>query len=453
MSDLMTQDYQADHQARTGHTMTGRGIPPQRALSGQDIKTLGLAALGGALEFYDFVIFVFFTVTIGHLFFPPDIPDWLRQLQSYGIFAAGYLARPLGGLVMAHFGDRTGRKRMFTLSVLLMAVPTLLIGLLPVYETAGYLAPLALLLLRVLQGAAIGGEVPGAWVFVAEHVPARRVGLACGLLTSGLTVGILLGSLVATGINQSLSPAQILAFGWRLPFLIGGIFGFFAVYLRSWLQETPIFIEIRQRKALSEELPLKVILRSHGKAILVSVLTTWTLTAAIVVLILMTPGLLQKLDGFSPLATLQANSLATIMLAISCVLTGLAADRVGAVRVMVIGGICLIVSAYLLYLGVRASPDLLLPLYALTGFFVGTIAVVPFIMVRVFPPAVRFTGVSFAYNVAYAIFGGLTPLIVSLLVVRSALAPAHYVAAIVVIGMAAVIGHATWARHLSIGRA
>jgi len=424
----------------------------QRPLSRQDIKTLCLAALGGALEFYDFVIFVFFTAVIGQLFFPPDMPDWLKTLQTYGLFAAGYLARPLGGLIMAHFGDRSGRKRMFTLSVFLMAVPTLLIGLLPVYASIGYLAPLGLLLLRILQGAAIGGEVPGAWVFVAEHVPARRIGFACGLLTCGLTVGILLGSLMATAINRSLAPAEIAAYGWRIPFITGGLFGFFAVYLRSWLAETPIFIEIRQRRALSAELPLKAILKSHGKAIVVSALTTWTLTAAIVVLILMTPTLLQKLDGFAPLATLQANSVATLALSVACVLVGLAADRFGAARVMLLGGIGLIASAYLLYLGVRDQVELLLPLYALTGFFVGTIAVVPFIMVRVFPPAVRFTGVSFAYNIAYAIFGGLTPLVVSFLVTRDPLAPVHYVAAIVVIGIAAVLGHGHWARHLPIGR-
>lgn len=424
----------------------------QRPLTRQDIKTLVLAALGGALEFYDFVIFVFFTAVIGQLFFPPDIPDWLRQLQSYGIFAAGYLARPLGGVIMAHFGDRIGRKRMFTLSVFLMAVPTLLIGLLPVYVTIGYAAPLALLLLRVLQGAAIGGEVPGAWVFVAEHVPARRIGFACGLLTAGLTAGILIGSLVATAVNLALTPAQIHDYGWRLPFIAGGVFGFFAVYLRSWLEETPVFVEIRRRKALSAELPLKAVLKYHGRAILVSALTTWTLTAAIVVLILMTPGLLQKLAGFPPVATLQANSLATLLLSVSCILVGMMADRFGAVRVMLIGGLCLAASGYSLYLGAASSPALLLPLYALTGLCVGSIAVVPFIMVRVFPPAVRFSGVSFAYNIAYAIFGGLTPLVVSLLTAKDPLAPAHYVAAIAGVGVLAVLGHGLWARHLPIGR-
>ena len=128
-----------------------------RPLNRQDYKTLTLAALGGALEFYDFIIFVFFAAVVGALFFPADIPEWLRQVQTFGIFAAGYLARPLGGIVMAHFGDLIGRKKMFTLSILLMAVPTLAIGLLPTYESMGIIAPLLLLLMRILQGAAIGG--------------------------------------------------------------------------------------------------------------------------------------------------------------------------------------------------------------------------------------------------------------------------------------------------------
>jgi MFS family permease len=152
-----------------------------RPLNRQDYKT-SRSRLGGALEFYDFIIFVFFAAVVGELFFPADIPEWLRQVQTFGIFAAGYLARPLGGIIMAHFGDLVGRKKMFTLSILLMAVPTLAIGLLPTYASMGIVAPLLLLLMRILQGAAIGGEVPGAWVFVAEHVPARRIGIACGTL-------------------------------------------------------------------------------------------------------------------------------------------------------------------------------------------------------------------------------------------------------------------------------
>src|SRR5450631_1273619 len=122
---------------------------PRRPLNRHDYRTLSLAALGGALEFYDFVIYVFLAPVIGRLFFPADMPDWLRLLQTFGIFAAGYLARPLGGIVIAHFGDRLGRKRMFTLSIFLMAAPTLAIGLLPTYAAIGIWAPLLLLALRV----------------------------------------------------------------------------------------------------------------------------------------------------------------------------------------------------------------------------------------------------------------------------------------------------------------
>ena len=131
-------------------------------LSTSEIRTLALASAGGALEFYDFVIFVFFTSVIGKLFFAASLPDWVRQTQTFGIFAAGYLARPLGGIVIAHFGDTHGRKRMFTFSVLLMAVPTLLMGLLPTYQSIGVAAPLLLALCRFGQGLGLGGEWGGA---------------------------------------------------------------------------------------------------------------------------------------------------------------------------------------------------------------------------------------------------------------------------------------------------
>jgi MFS family permease len=128
--------------------------PSSTSLTFQEVRALALAPLGGALEFYDFVIFVFFTSVIGRLFFSAGLPEWMRETQIFGIFAAGYLARPLGGIAMAHFGDLRGRKRMFTLSVLLIAISTLLIGCLPTYHSVGLAAPLFLLALRIMQGIA-----------------------------------------------------------------------------------------------------------------------------------------------------------------------------------------------------------------------------------------------------------------------------------------------------------
>ena len=406
-----------------------------RPLNRQDYKTLTLAALGGALEFYDFIIFVFFAAVVGELFFPADIPEWLRQVQTFGIFAAGYLARPLGGIIMAHFGDLVGRKKMFTLSILLMAVPTLAIGLLPTYATAGLAAPLLLLMMRILQGAAIGGEVPGAWVFVAEHVPARRIGIACGTLTAGLTVGILLGSVVATLINTQLSAQAIHDGGWRIPFLLGGIFGLVAMYLRRWLQETPIFLEMQQRKALAQELPIKSVVLKHKPAVVVSMLLTWLLSAGIVVVILMSPVWLQKQYGFAPALTLQANSVATVMLCVGCLLAGLIVDKVGASKTFIVGSILLACSSWLFYHLAGTHPEQLFLLYGLVGLCVGVVGAVPYVMVRAFPAEVRFTGISFSYNLSYAIFGGLTPIAVTMLMGVSPMAPAWYVLALSLLGL------------------
>ncbi|ALD98288.1 MFS transporter [Pseudomonas syringae UMAF0158] len=401
-----------------------------------DYKTLSLSALGGALEFYDFIIFVFFAAVVGKLFFPVDMPDWLRMMQTFGIFAAGYLARPLGGIIMAHFGDLLGRKKMFTLSIFMMAVPTLIMGLLPTYAQIGMWAPILLLLMRVIQGAAIGGEVPGAWVFVSEHVPARRVGYACGTLTAGLTAGILLGSLVATAINSIYTPVEVSDYAWRIPFLLGGVFGLMSVYLRRLLHETPVFAELQLRKALAEEVPLKAVLRDHRGAVALSMLMTWLLSAGIIVVILMTPTILQTIYGFPAATALKANSLAIVFLSVGCIAAGALADRLGAGWVFLLGSAGLLVSSWTFYHILGSHPEVLFPLYAVTGLFVGTIGAVPYVMVKAFPPVVRFSGLSFSYNLAYAIFGGLTPMVVTFMLKSSPMGPAWYVAILCGLGMA-----------------
>lgn len=413
----------------------------QRPFDRGDAKTLALSALGGALEFYDFVVFVFFTKILSVLFFPPDTAPWLAQLQVYGIFATGYLARPLGGIVMAHFGDLVGRKRMFTLSVFLMSVPTLLIGLLPTYAQVGLLAPVLLLLLRVVQGIAVGGEVPGAWVFVAEHVPRGRVGFACASLTSGLTGGILIGSLLAAWINTHFSPDQVAGYAWRIPFLLGGAFGFIAVYLRRWLHETPVFAEMRERRQLASGLPLRQALAHHGGSVVLSMLVTWMLTAAIVVVILMTPTLVQTSFQLPAALAFHGNSIATVCLMIGCLVAGLIVDRFGAATALLAGSVGLAASVYALYMHLVAGDTAhFVILYALAGFFTGVVAVVPSVMVAAFPAPVRFSGLSFSYNVAYAIFGGLTPPLIGYLSqAMGGLAPAHYVALTCVIGIAVAL--------------
>jgi MFS family permease len=401
------------------------GSAPRR-LTSQDFRTLGLSALGGALEFYDFIIFVFFATVIGQLFFPPDMPEWLKLIQTFGIFAAGYLIRPLGGIVLAHFGDIFGRKKVFAFSILLMSLSTLGMAIMPTYATIGVLAPILLVVMRILQGAAIGGEVPGAWTFVAEHVPFRRVGFACGFLASGLSLGILLGSSIATVINTVFTPEAILDGAWRIPFFLGGFFGLVSVWMRRWLQETPIFNEMKASRALAPELPLKTVLRDHKRGIVISVLLTWILSAGIVVTTLMTSTLLQKIYGYTAQQSLAATSFGTLFLIFGTSAAGAIVDRIGSARFFTVAGVVFGAATWTFYSLASTSITTMFALYAIMGLAVGMVGAVPYVMVRAFPARVRFTGLSFSYNVSYAIFGGLTPIGVTTALAVNPMAHAWY---------------------------
>lgn len=353
------------------------------------------------------------------------MPDWLVLIQTFGIFAAGYLVRPIGGIVLAHFGDKFGRKRVFAFSVFLMSISTLAMACLPTYATLGVGAPILLIVFRMLQGAAIGGEVPGAWTFVAEHVPANRVGMACGFLCSGLTLGIMIGSLIATAINWIFTPEELAAYAWRIPFFIGGIFGLFAVYLRRWLAETPIFTEMKNSHLLKDKLPLGTVLRNHMHGVIISVLLTWILSAGIVVTTLMTATFLQKLYGYTPLQSLAATSFGTLFLMFGTVNAGAIVDRIGSGRFFAVAGIFFGVATFAFYTYAGVSLPVLFALYAVMGLSVGMVGAVPYVMVRAFPAPVRFSGLSFSYNVSYAVFGGLTPVIVTSLLAVNPMAHAR----------------------------
>lgn len=414
--------------------------PAARPLNRQDYKTLALSSLGGTLEFYDFVIFVFYAKIISQLFFPGD-NQFLALMATLGLFAAGYLARPLGGIIMAHYGDKIGRKRMFSLSIFMMALPTLVIGSLPTYATIGIAAPLLLLLMRIMQGAAIGGEMPGAWVFIAEHTPKQRYGLGIGTLTSGISGGILLGSMIAISIEYHFNEQQIADFAWRIPFIIGGLFGFISVYLRRFLQETPIFKELAAQKALCSELPVKTVLTSHKQACLITAVLTWSLSTSIIVIILMTPEvILRGIYHIDRNNALQANCVAVLMLTAGSVFWGYLSDKIGSRLTMLIAYSGLIMStSYFYYI---LSPGIsflaLTSYYAIMGLFVGAVVLTPIVATRAFPPAIRFSGLSFAYNIAYGIFGGLTPIITGFWLQQSQLAPAYYISAVAL--LAIVVG-------------
>ncbi|MDV2490968.1 MULTISPECIES: MFS transporter [Campylobacter] len=387
-----------------------------RGFSRDDLKILSLSSLGGMLEFYDFIIFVFFASYISHLFFPPTLDPFWALLNTYGTFAAGYLARPLGGIIMAHFGDKNGRKNMFMLSILLMVIPTFALGLMPTFESIGYAAPVFLILVRLFQGIAIGGELPGAWVFISEHAPKQNLYFSIGVLTSAVVAGILLGSIVTMIVKNIWSDDAIQGGMWRVPFIIGGIFGIISIYLRTYLSETPIFKKMQELNDI-DKMPIKTVFKKHKIDSIMSMFVSWVLTGCIVVMILLMPNFMPeafKASGLEVgrLTTIYMQMACIVFMCAGCFIYGSACDKFGVSKTTILFSAIFIVSVfayfYILYNG--GSFNAVLSAYLIAGFF-GAIGPcgAPFFMTALFPNKIRFSGISFSYNIAYAIAGGFTP--------------------------------------------
>ena len=383
--------------------------------SQKDVKTLALSSLGGTLEYYDFIIFVFFAKYIGANFFPTGIGEFWQQMNAYGAFAAGYIARPLGGVVMAHFGDKFGRKSMFMLSIVLMVIPTAAIAILPGYESIGFFAPLLLLLARLVQGIAIGGELPGAWVFIREHSPEAKKGAYLGILTSAVASGILLGSIVALFMHKIYDEAAMLEWAWRLPFALGAVFGVISIYLRRYLSETPTFIQMKSEQSLAK-FPLSEVFRENKFAMIISGLMGWVMTVCVVGTILLMPNFAAEITGFNKVTSQYIHMCALVMLSMGCATSGSLCDNFGT------SNVCWFFAAFYTIFGMGYFLSLyhfhdftlILAFYMPLAFFTGGITTLtPVVMCELFRPQILFSGISFSYNIAYAISGFVTPLIIT----------------------------------------
>jgi MFS family permease len=400
-------------------------------------RLLALSGMGGALEFFDFIIFLFLASEISANFFPPETPAWLGDVQTLGIFAAGYVFRPLGGLVMAHFGDQYGRKRVFLFSILLMAFSTFGIALVPNYEQIGWLAPVSLLVLRSMQGAAIGGEAPGAWTFIAEHVPAQKLAFACAFMSSSMIAGLLLASLVTIAAHSAFTPADMLDYGWRVPFAVAGLLGLVGAIFRHWLRETPVFLRALSERKRTEGLPVATVMRNHRPALCISLAATWTLSAVVVVTTLMTPFILQRQYGFEARDALALTAFGAPFLCVGGVFGGLMSERLGIGKYLMLASLPFAAANLLVYHDLAPDNGNTYIFFALASFFNGLVGVNPCLMVRAFPSNVRFTGISLAYNVAFAVSGGLTPVAMGFLLPKEPMAHIYYLF-LIAIGIAAL---------------
>jgi MHS family proline/betaine transporter-like MFS transporter len=287
----------------------------------QTPRVIVTGLIGNVLEWYDFAVYGFFAASIGQEFFPHQ--DRVAQLLSaFGVFALGYLMRPLGGALIGHIGDRFGRRAALTFSVAAMAIPTFLIGLLPGYRTLGLLAPIGLTLLRMVQGLSVGGEYTGSMVFLVEQAPDGRRGLMGALTACGAIGGILLGSAVGAAFTANLSAAALQTWGWRIPFLLGLVVGVGGYVLRRQMLET---IATPRR----ERAPIVETLHDHWRTVLgfagLSVFNAVGFYVSFVYLV----SWLQNADRIAPARALEINSFSMAILLVVVVASGLLTDRFG----------------------------------------------------------------------------------------------------------------------------
>ena len=405
------------------------------------LKTTKAGSVGNLLEWYDFAVFGYFAPFMSAQFFPSDDPV-SGLINTFGVFAVGYLARPIGGMLFGQIGDRLGRTRALQLSILLMAVPTTLIALLPTHSQVGVLAPALLVVLRLAQGVSVGGEFIGSCCYLVESAPSDKRGLYGSWSTLGTVAGMLLGSAVATLIHGVLSADQIQAWGWRLPFLGGLLVGIAGWQMRRGAMETPEFVWLQDRGKVEprpvlqalREMPLRV-LQVAGIVLLFGV--------AIYTLFVWMPTYLTHFVTPPVPHALLVNTLCMMLLVVAIPFAGWLADRVGYKRVLAVGAVATSIVVYPLFKwmdsGTTFAAAVALAIFALiNGCIQGAM---PVAMADLFPSRLRYSAMAIGYNVTLALFGGTAPLVATWLIKRtgSLAAPAWYLLAVAAVTFAVTL--------------
>lgn len=369
-------------------------------------RALFLGSMGGGLEFYDFVIYASFASQIGKTFFPDEAPA-ARLLAAFAIFAVGYLVRPLGGILFSHFGDRHGRKAMLRVSIAGMAGATFLIAFMPGYASWGIAATVLLVVLRMVQGLCLGGEIPGAMTLITETMPKRR-GLACGFLFMIINVGMLAAQAVQWAITHLMSETAVLSYGWRIGFFVGGLVAIAGFFLRARLSESPAFAEM---EAHAHKVPLAALFRDNARAVWLGLFITGLGAATVPLLYLYMNSYLTDFLKYDPDQVATAVLIGIVLFSLPMPVAGLLSDFVGIKVPAFIAALLLAVAAIPAYVWMNQGVSQLLPAMIVISLIAAFAwGVGPVLLTAIFPTDVRYTGVAFVYNIGFAIVGGLTPL-------------------------------------------
>ena len=422
--------------------------PPHSTVSTDDVppdvlkKAVAASAIGNATEWFDYGIYAYGVTYISAAIFPGDTES--ATLLALMTFAVSFLVRPLGGLVWGPLGDRIGRRSVLAITILLMSGATLCVGLVPSYATIGFWAPVLMVLLRMVQGFSTGGEYGGAATFMAEYAPCRRRGFFGSFLEFGTLAGFSLGALLMLGFSLVLSDDQMSTWGWRLPFLVAAPLGLIGVYLRSRLEDTPIFRELEATGEKEDRTATQFkdllgqywgpILRLGGVVVALNVVNYTLLTYM--------PTYLEQSIGLSSTMSLLVPIIGMLAMMVFLPIAGGASDRIGRKPMWWFSLVGLFIAGVPMFMLMGTNVIGAVIGFAVLGLlYVPQLATISATFPAMFPTHVRYAGFAIAYNVSTSIFGGTAPAVNDWLVNRTGdnLVPAYYMMAACVIGAIALI--------------
>lgn len=405
-------------------------------------KAVTAAGIGNFVEWFDFVLYAQFASIIALHFFPSDNPT-TGLLATFAVFALGFFARPLGGVLFGHYGDKRGRKKALGAAVLMMSLATLAIGLTPTYASIGLAAPILLIVWRLFQGLSAGGEYSGSSTFVIEYAPKGRRALFGSVNPIATALGIIGGASVGLLMTYALSSEQLHEWGWRVPFIIAGPLGLIGLYLRNRVEESPEFQQMQQHSKPVEHAPLVDAIKHAKKKMMimfgwaaVNAIGFYLLTGYMITFMINNAGLARA-------EALTAFIVALSVFCVACLFAGWAIDRFG-IQKIAIGSALLMAALVMPAFNMLSTGDLGTAIIGLSlyGLSIGIISTLtPLLMVELFPVRIRYTASALSYNLAYALLGGTAPYIATTLVAQtgSNVSPGYYVAAITLVGLCVVL--------------
>jgi MFS family permease len=404
----------------TGTTTPPPRYAPKDSLNTKDMRRiLASSFVGSAIEYYDFILYATAaSIVFGKVFFA-DLSPSFGLFASFATLAAGYVARPLGGIIFGHFGDRIGRKKMLVLSMMMMGVATTLIGLLPTTAQIGIIAPTALVVLRVVQGIAVGGEWGGAALMALEHAPKSKRGFATSFANAGGPAGAILATLVVSAVS-AITGDQFLTWGWRIPFLLSAVLIAVGLVIRLKVSETPMFKKLAEVSE-KRKLPLVEVLRNHPRAVILALLATVSFYCCQGLLTVWGVSVAVS-NGLERSGVLNWKAAAAVLTLLVTFWAARMSDRFGRRRMLVFAGVVGFVLAYplmaLLNNGTMwgFAVAIVVGNGLVQGLLYGPIGA---FVAEQFPTHVRYTGASLAYQGASVVGAGFTPMIASGLVIAA----------------------------------